>query len=72
VLGVGAKMLAIPPRDMRLDGTRRCLELAVDTATLEAAPGIDRANPPDTAEPSLHASARPDRPQPPTRGRDHG
>ena len=33
---------------MKLDGDRRCLELAVDTATLDAAPGIDRANPPET------------------------
>lgn len=50
VLGVGAKMLAIPPQALRLDRGRRCLELAVDTATLDAAPGIDRANPPETAD----------------------
>jgi len=50
VLGVGAKMLAIPPQALRLDGDRRCLELAVDTATLDAAPGIDRATPPESAD----------------------
>jgi hypothetical protein len=48
VLGVGAKMLAIPPHALKLDRNGRCLELDVDTATLDAAPGIDRANPPET------------------------
>jgi hypothetical protein len=50
VLGVGAKMLAIPPQALELDGKRGCLDLAVDTATLDAAPGIDRANAPETAD----------------------
>jgi sporulation protein YlmC with PRC-barrel domain len=50
VLGVGAKMLAIPPETLRLSGDRRCLELSVDTAALDATPGIDRANPPETAD----------------------
>jgi hypothetical protein len=50
VLGVGAKMLAIPPRALTLDRSRSCLELAVDTATLDSAPGIDRANPPADAD----------------------
>jgi hypothetical protein len=49
VLGVGAKMLAIPPHALRLAGEQRLLELAVDSATLDAAPGIDRANAPETA-----------------------
>ena len=53
VLGVGAKMVAISPHSLRLDRTRRCLELAVDTATLDATPGIDRANPPETADAAL-------------------
>ena len=53
VLGVGAKMLAIPPRDLRLSGRSGCLELDIDTATLDAAPGIDRANPPATPERDL-------------------
>ena len=52
VLGVGAKMLAIPPRNMRLNDAG-CLELDVDTAALDAAPGIDRANPPSRAEAAL-------------------
>jgi hypothetical protein len=68
VLGVGAKMLASPPRGLKLDGRRRCLELAVDTATLDAAPGIDRANPPETADTALPTGARSARPQTRTRG----
>jgi len=67
VLGVGAKMLAIPPEDLRLDLGRR-VELAVDTAKLAAAPGIDRANPPEAADATLRSSARSARPQTPTRG----
>jgi hypothetical protein len=67
VLGVGAKMLAIPPSELRLDKGARCLELSVDTASLDAAPGIDRANPPETAETAaLPRSAQP--PHIPTRG----
>jgi hypothetical protein len=49
VLGVGAKMLAVQPGDLRFDAARRCLEITVDTATLADLPGIDRANPPDNA-----------------------
>ncbi len=62
VLGVGAKMLAIPPQALKLDGNRRCLELAVDTATLDAAPGIDRANPPETTAAAGLASSPAARP----------
>jgi hypothetical protein len=53
VLGVGAKMLAIPPESLEYDSGRRCLNLTVDTATLDEAPGIDRANPPDHADAAL-------------------
>ena len=58
VLGVGAKMLAIPPQSLKLRADRGCVELGVDTERLEAAPGIDRANLPEHAEPSLQQSAR--------------
>jgi hypothetical protein len=58
VLGVGAKMLAIPPASVSYDSDRRCLNLAVDTATLDEASGIDRANPPDHADGELLARAR--------------
>ena len=64
VLGVGAKMLAISPHSLRLDRARLCLELAVDTATLDATPGIDRANPPENADAALlsRASTAPSQP----------
>jgi hypothetical protein len=55
VLGVGAKMLAITPRSLRLDRDGRCFEIAVDTATLDTAPGIDRANPPEVATVALRS-----------------
>lgn len=58
VLGVGAKMLAIRPQALKLDRRRRCLELAVDTATLAEAPGIDRANPPERADAALRGRGR--------------
>ena len=68
VLGVGAKMLAIRPEDLHLDLNHRRVELTVDTATLAAAPGIDRANPPEAADATLLPSTRSARPHTPTRG----
>ncbi len=59
VLGVGAKMLAVPPQALTFDSGRRCLTLAVDTATLDDAPGFDRANPPESADGALLTRARP-------------
>jgi hypothetical protein len=57
VLGVGAKMLAIPPDALRLRAEGGFLELDVDTAALDAAPGIDRANPPSRADLAQRPSA---------------
>ena len=65
VLGVGAKMLAVEPNALRCDAGRRCLEITVDTATLAAHPGIDRANPPDSANAAVRSGAS--SPQPTTR-----
>jgi hypothetical protein len=56
VLGVGAKMLAIPPESLSCDMHR--LTLGVDTAKLQIAPGFDRANPPDHADDALGVGAR--------------
>lgn len=58
VLGVGAKMLAIPPKALAFDSGRRCLTLAVATAALDEAPGFDRTNPPDDADATLSARAQ--------------
>ena len=55
VLGVGAKMLAVEPGELRFDAARRCLEISVDTATLAARPGIDRANPPENADAAVRS-----------------
>ena len=57
VLGVGAKMLAVEPNALRFDAGRRCLEITVDTATLAAHPGIDRANPPENADAAVRSRA---------------
>jgi PRC-barrel domain protein len=67
VLGVGAKMLAIEPAQLRYAG-RRCLEIAVDTAALAAVPGIDRTNPPESAEDARLGRSPTGTPQPASRG----
>ena len=59
VLGVGAKMLAVPPDSLSYDSARRCLNLAVDTAVLDEAAGIDRSNLPDHADGDLLAREQP-------------
>jgi hypothetical protein len=73
VLGVGAKMLAIPPGDLRLNADGG-LDIGVDTAALEAVPGFDRTNPPESAEDALLGRAPTGTPQPAARGqgRNHG
>jgi sporulation protein YlmC with PRC-barrel domain len=68
VLGVGAKMLAVPPRSLQLSGDR-CLEVDVDTGVLDAADGIDRANPPQRADATLR---QPGSGAISRRGRNHG
>jgi hypothetical protein len=68
VLGVGAKMLAIPPGQLRFDAGRRCLDVGVESAALDAIPGIDRTNPPETAEDALLGRAPTGAPQPAARG----
>src|SRR5688572_20401163 len=63
VLGVGAKMLAVQPGELRFDASRNCLEITVDTATLAAHPGIDRTNPPESANAAVRSRASSPRPQ---------
>ena len=57
VLGVGAKMLAVQPGELRFDAAHRCLVITVDTATLAAHPGINRANPPESANAAVRSRA---------------
>jgi hypothetical protein len=59
VLGVGAKMLAVPPASLSYDAGRQCLNLAVDTAVLDEATSIDRTNLPEHADRDLLAREQP-------------
>jgi hypothetical protein len=74
VLGVGAKMLAIPPAELRFDAGGQCIQIAVDTAALEAAPGIDRNNAPESIDSAPRERAPSSRPQSAPRGQgsSHG
>jgi hypothetical protein len=68
VLGIGAKLLAVPPQALELDSGRRRFMLTVDPALLDEAVGFDRDNPPEQADGALLTEAvrvRGDRP--PTR-----
>jgi hypothetical protein len=58
VLGLGIKLLAVPPQALELDGSRRRLTLTVDPRALEEAAGIDRDNPPATADRVLQKAAQ--------------
>jgi PRC-barrel domain protein len=68
VLGVGAKMLAVAPGELRFDGGRGCLDITADAATLAVVRGIDRTNPPETADAALRSRAPSARTQPAPRG----
>ena len=74
VLGVGAKMLAILPSQLRFDAARPGLAIAVEAEALDAVPGIDRTNPPESAEDVLLGRAPTGTPQPAARGQgqNHG
>jgi sporulation protein YlmC with PRC-barrel domain len=54
-LGIGDKMFAIPWEALRLDEGEHQFVLDVDKATLESAPGFDKGNWPDMADPSFSA-----------------
>jgi hypothetical protein len=69
VLGVGAKMLAIPPSALTFDSGGRRLDVGLETAALEEAPGFDRANPPVGADAALSAQAQQPR-RPPSNQRN--
>jgi sporulation protein YlmC with PRC-barrel domain len=52
VLRMGNKLFALPWEVLTVDEDRKCFILNVDKATLENAPGFDKDNWPDMAEPS--------------------
>jgi len=74
VLGVGAKMLAIPPAQLRLDTRGHSVAIGVETAALEAIPGIDRTNLPESAEDARLGRAPTGTPPPAAsgQGQNHG
>jgi sporulation protein YlmC with PRC-barrel domain len=51
-LGMGDKLFAIPWDQLSLDEDRKCFILNVNRKTLEKAPGFDKDNWPDMADPS--------------------
>lgn len=51
-LGVGDKLFALPWNALRLSAHDECFVLDIDKDTLEAAPGFDKDNWPDMADPA--------------------
>ena len=53
VLGIGNKLFAVPPEALAFDAANERLILDVDRQRLENAPGFDRDNWPNFADPTL-------------------
>ena len=53
VLGIGNKLFAVPPEALTVDTQRKCLVLDVEKGRLENAPGFDKDNWPNFADPTL-------------------
>jgi sporulation protein YlmC with PRC-barrel domain len=53
VLGIGNKLFAVPPEALTIDTQRKCLVLDVNKERLENAPGFDKDNWPNFADPTL-------------------
>jgi sporulation protein YlmC with PRC-barrel domain len=53
VLGIGNKLFAVPPEALSVDVENKRLVLDVDRERLENAPGFDRDNWPNFADPML-------------------
>jgi sporulation protein YlmC with PRC-barrel domain len=53
VLGIGNKLFAVPPEALTVDTTKQRLVLDVDRERLEKAPGFDKDNWPNFADPTL-------------------
>ena len=52
LFGIGDRLFAIPWQSLQLDEDRQCFILDCDKQRLENAPGFDKSNWPDMAEPS--------------------
>ena len=55
ILGMGSKLFAVPWNALTLDEDEHCFILDVDKQTLESAPGFDKDNWPDMADPEWGA-----------------
>jgi sporulation protein YlmC with PRC-barrel domain len=55
VLGMGNKLFAVPWEALKVDEDEKCFILDVNKGTLEAAPGFDKDNWPDMADPTWSA-----------------
>ena len=53
ILGMGGKVLAVPPEALRFESGQRHAVIDLDAAALEAEPGFDRDNPPERANSTL-------------------
>ena len=53
VLGMGNKLFAVPWDALRVDEDEKCFILNVDKRVLETAPGFDKDNWPDMADPDF-------------------
>lgn len=54
ILGIGNKLFAIPWEALTLNTEEKCFYLNVDKETLENAPGFDKDNWPNMANPQWH------------------
>jgi sporulation protein YlmC with PRC-barrel domain len=54
-LGMGDKLFAVPWNALRVDEDQRCFIIDVDKRTLETAPGFDKDDWPDMADPTWGA-----------------
>jgi len=53
ILGMGNKLFAVPWDALRVDEDEKCFILNVDKRVLESAPGFDKDNWPDMADPDF-------------------
>src|SRR5882672_12238322 len=53
VLGIGNKLFAVPAESLTVDTSRKCLVLDVAKDRLQNAPGFDKDNWPNFADPTL-------------------
>jgi sporulation protein YlmC with PRC-barrel domain len=53
VLGIGSKLFAVPPEALTVDTVNKRLILDVDRERLQSAPGFDKDNWPNFADPTL-------------------